>query len=113
MLPASFLRSIPQGTGVPTLYALIPELPTLPPYIRSEVQVAFAHSLAVLWQVLAAVCAVGAVASLFMQGLPLSHTLDPTWAIKHRDRGQDQEVATTRQMEGRDQYSTLAVRTVL
>jgi MFS family permease len=96
-LPASFMQSVPPGNAVSTLYALIPDFSTLPPYVRSEVQVAFARSLAVLWQVLAAVCVVGGVASLFMRGLPLSHTLDETWAIKLSDKDQDPEVA---QMEG-------------
>ncbi|KAF8550726.1 hypothetical protein OG21DRAFT_1468300 [Imleria badia] len=92
MLPASFIQSVTQGTAVPNLYALIPDLSTLPPDVRSEVQVAFARSLAVLWQVLTAICAVGAVASLFMRGLPLSHKLDETWAI-NREKDQDKEAA--------------------
>ncbi|KAF8554529.1 MFS general substrate transporter [Imleria badia] len=80
-LPASFLQSVPQGTAV--MYALIPELSTLPPQTLSEVQVAFAESLVVLWRVLAAICGVGLAASLFMQGLPLHTTLDDDWALKN------------------------------
>ena len=109
MLPASFLQSVPQGTTAPTLYALIPELATLPPQSRAEVQVAFARSLAVLWQVLAAVGAVGAVASLFMRGIPLSHTLDPNWAIKHGDKERDQEVGATHQTEEKAQAPCAAL----
>ncbi|KAI9572008.1 major facilitator superfamily domain-containing protein [Boletus coccyginus] len=99
-LPVSFIQSLPPGTAVPTLYALIPDFSTLPPHTRAEVQVAFARSLTVLWQVLAVVCAVGGVASLFMRGLELSHTLDATWAIRNSDGVLDQEAAMTRQMEG-------------
>lgn len=100
MLPASFLQSVTQGTAVPNLYALIPSLSALPPAIRSEVQVAFARSLVVLWQVLTAISAVGAVASLFMKGVPLSHKLDEAWAINHREKDQDQEAVMTHQMGG-------------
>ncbi|KAF8141325.1 MFS general substrate transporter [Boletus edulis] len=100
-LPASFIQSMSQGGDVPALYALIPDLATLPPYIRSEVQVAFARSLAVLWQVLAAVCAVGGVASLFMRGVALSHTLDATWTpVKHKGQDQHEEAATSLQVKG-------------
>ncbi|KAG8221194.1 MFS general substrate transporter [Butyriboletus roseoflavus] len=98
-LPTSFIQSVPQVTANPTLYALIPELSTLPPYTRSEIQDAFARSLVALWRVLAVVCAVGGVASLFMKGLALSHTLDATWAVKHGEKDQDKEAAATRQME--------------
>lgn len=87
MLPASFSGSSqfgPTSTAIGP-YALIPELAGLPPHLRSEVQAAFARSLAVLWQVLLAVCAVGAVASLFMRGLPLTHAPD---IIEHGDKDQ-------------------------
>ena len=50
-----------------------------------------------LWQVMGVVCVVGSVASLFMRGLSLSHTVDATWAIKPSDKDEDPEVA---QMKG-------------
>ena len=65
------------------MYALIPELSTLPGQTLTEVQVAFAESLVVLWRVLAGVCGCGLVASLFMRGLPLHTTLDEDWALKN------------------------------
>ena len=64
------------------MYALIPEISTLPAQTRSEVQVAFAGSLAVLWRVLAAISGGGFVVSLFMKGLPLHDTLDEDWTLK-------------------------------
>jgi hypothetical protein len=64
------------------MYALIPELSTLPLQTQSEVQVAFAGSLAVLWRVLAAIGSGGLLASLFMKGLPLHTTLDADWTVK-------------------------------
>ena len=63
------------------MYALIPELSTLPAQTRIEVEVAFAGSLAVLWKVLAVLSCAGFVSSLFMKGLPLHNTLDQDWVL--------------------------------
>ena len=69
------------------MYALIPELGTLSPGEKSQVQAAFAGSLGVLWKVLAAISCAGFIASLFMKGLPLHNTLDADWALKDRRSG--------------------------
>ena len=64
------------------MYALIPKLSTFPPQTLSEIRVAFADSLAVLWRVLAAISGIGLLVSLFMRGLPLHDTLDADWVLK-------------------------------
>ncbi|KAH0836447.1 MFS general substrate transporter [Lanmaoa asiatica] len=79
-VPASFIRSVPEGTAI--MYALIPRISVLPPETRFEIQVAFAGSLAVLWRVLAAFGGVGLLASLFMKGLPLHNKLDEDWVLE-------------------------------
>ena len=70
------------------MYALIPKLSTYPPQTRLEVQVAFAESLGVLWQVLAGISGMGLVASLFMKGLPLHDALDENWTMKNEQEDQ-------------------------
>ncbi|KAF8546204.1 MFS general substrate transporter [Imleria badia] len=80
-LPASFIQSVPQGTAI--IYALIPQLSVLSQRTRSEVEVASADSLAVLWRVLAVVSGAGLMASFFMRGLPLHNRLDPDWTLKN------------------------------
>ena len=70
------------------MYALIPELSAYPPQTRLEVQVAFAESLGVLWQVLAGISGMGLVASLFMKGLPLHDALDENWTMKNEQEDQ-------------------------
>lgn len=85
-VPASYIQSVPQGTAI--MYALIPDLSTLPQETLSEIQVAFAESLAVLWRVLAAISAGGLLVSLFMKGLPLHSTLDADWALKNEKEDQ-------------------------
>ncbi|KIJ65390.1 hypothetical protein HYDPIDRAFT_110438 [Hydnomerulius pinastri MD-312] len=81
-LPATFLQSVPQGTAI--MYALIPELSSLPTQTKIEVETAFASSLSVLWEVLLGLAVVGFIASLFMQGLTLNNSLDEDWAMQDR-----------------------------
>ena len=69
------------------MYVLIPELGTLSPTDKLQVQAAFAGSLGVLWKVLAAISCAGFFASLFMKGLPLHNTLDADWALKDKQSG--------------------------
>jgi len=71
---------VPQGTAI--VYALIPQLSTLPQWTLFKIQVAFADSLAVLWRILAVISGAGLLASLVMRGLPLHDTLDADWAPK-------------------------------
>ena len=71
------------------MYALIPKIFTYPPQTRLEVQVAYAESLAVLWQVLAGVSGMGLVTSLFMKGLPLQDELDPKWTLNNEQEPED------------------------
>lgn len=52
--------------------------------LRSEVEVAFGGSLAVLWKVMAAISGVGLLVSLFMKGIPLHTTVDSDWAMKNK-----------------------------
>ena len=68
------------------MYALIPRLSTYPLQTRLEVQVAFAESLAVFYQVMAGVSGIGLVASLFMKGLPLHDQLDANWTMKNEQK---------------------------
>jgi hypothetical protein len=104
-LPPSFLRFIPQGTAI--MYALIPELSTLPPQTRFKVQDAFAGSLAVLWRVLAVISGAGLMASLVMRGLPLHDTLDADWALKDEKVHRSVHEMPTLRSERRTDWSRL------
>ncbi|KAI9566090.1 MFS general substrate transporter [Boletus coccyginus] len=105
-LPASFVQSVPQGTAI--VYALIPELSTLPPQTLSEVQVAFADSLAVLWRVLATVSGAGLMASFFMKGLPLHRTVDADWALKNDREKVDESMCEPVQQTGDRSVASVA-----
>jgi hypothetical protein len=80
-LPSSFL-SIGVSGDTSLAYALIPEIPTLQEPLKTEVRVAFAESLKVIWQVFMGVAGIGLLASLFMKGLPLHNKVDRQWALE-------------------------------
>ena len=78
-LPEAFLAALPSGANV--AYSAIPAIPDLASPLREEVQAAFASSLDVLWRVQCGLSAAGALASLFMKGLPLHTDTDKKWDV--------------------------------
>ena len=79
-LPAEFLEKFPGGVAI--AYSAIPVIPSLPEPFRSEVRKAFADSIAVVWQVMIGITAIGLLASLLMKGLPLHTSVDETWGME-------------------------------
>ncbi|GJE93651.1 MFS general substrate transporter [Phanerochaete sordida] len=78
-LPSDFIAQVPGGVSL--AFSLIPVVPTLSEPFRDEVKVAFAESLATIWQVTAGIGAIGLFASLAMEGLPLTSEVDSKWAL--------------------------------
>ncbi|KAJ6550611.1 iron permease [Mycena vulgaris] len=78
-LPAAFSVQFPGGTAI--AYSIIPLIPTLPEPLKSEIRIAFAQSLRVVWQVLIGVSGLGLLASLAMKRLPLHTEVDQKWGI--------------------------------
>ena len=81
-LPATFLQQFPQGVAV--AYSIIPVIPTLEEPLRTQVRVAFAESLAVVWRVLIGISGLGLLASLPMKGLPLHTQVDTQWGLEEQ-----------------------------
>ena len=79
-LPAAFSQQFPQGVSI--AYSAIPTISSLPEPLRTQVRVAFAQSLKVLWQVLAGIAGAGALASLAMKGLALHDKVDEKWGME-------------------------------
>lgn len=73
--------------GVAIAYSAIPLIPTLDEPLRSQVRVAFADSIRVIWLVLIGVGALGLLSSLFMKGLPLHTQIDESWGIDGEKQG--------------------------
>lgn len=79
-LPADFLTKFPQGVAIS--YSIIPIIPTLEEPLRTQVQVAFADSIAVIWKVMTGIAGLGMLASLAMKGLPLHTQVDERWGLE-------------------------------
>lgn len=84
-LPADFVSQFPQGSAI--AYSIIPVIPTLEEPLKTTVQIAFADSLKVFWQVLIGVAALGFISSFLMKDLPLHTTLseDHEYALKNNN----------------------------
>ncbi|KAJ7437589.1 iron permease [Mycena galericulata] len=82
-LPPAFMVQFPQGTAI--AYSIIPLIRTLHEPLKSEIQVAFAESLRVVWQVLIGISGVGLLVSLAMKGLPLHTDVDAKWGIEKQN----------------------------
>ncbi|KIP05973.1 hypothetical protein PHLGIDRAFT_73402 [Phlebiopsis gigantea 11061_1 CR5-6] len=84
-LPEDFVQHFPGGVAI--AYSAIPLIPTLDEPLRSQVRVAFADSIRVIWLVLIGVGALGLLSSLFMKGLPLHTQIDESWGIDGEKQG--------------------------
>ncbi|KAI0683357.1 MFS general substrate transporter [Cytidiella melzeri] len=78
-LPAEFTSQFPDGVGL--AYAAIPQLKTLEEPLKTEVLIAFAESVRVIWQVMIGITVFGLLASLPMKALPLHTQVDARWGM--------------------------------
>ncbi|KAL5513681.1 hypothetical protein ACEPAH_4080 [Sanghuangporus vaninii] len=68
-LPNEFISEFPEGTSV--AFSIVPVIQGLEEPFRTQVRVAFADSLRVLWEVLIGIGALGLLSSFLMKGLSL------------------------------------------
>ncbi|KAG8946150.1 hypothetical protein FRC04_012005 [Tulasnella sp. 424] len=84
-LPKAFLEMFP-AEGVEITYAAIPQIPGLPEPMRSEVRVAFASSLRVIWLTMLGLCGLGLICVLGMKELKMHEVTDEDWGMEERKR---------------------------
>ncbi|KAG8914322.1 hypothetical protein FRC00_014482 [Tulasnella sp. 408] len=84
-LPKAFLDMFP-SEGVEITYAAIPQIPGLPEPMRTEVRVAFASSLRVIWLVMIGICGLGLLCVLGMKELKMHEVTDDDWGMEERKR---------------------------
>ncbi|KAJ7250590.1 MFS general substrate transporter [Mycena rebaudengoi] len=87
-LPAEFIASLPNGQGVTIAYAAIPRIEFLEEPLRTQVRVAFAESIRVIWLVLIAVAATGLLCALLMRNVPMQSKMDEKWAVSAGKSGE-------------------------
>ncbi|KAF9063204.1 major facilitator superfamily domain-containing protein [Rhodocollybia butyracea] len=82
-LPPSFLNSIPTG-NVELAYSIIVTIKDIPQPMRTQIQIAFATAVSVIWKALVGVLAIGLVASAMMEGLALQSQTDEKWEMRDK-----------------------------
>ncbi|KAI0742414.1 major facilitator superfamily domain-containing protein [Daedaleopsis nitida] len=101
-LPAEFHALFP--TEAQIAYAAIPLVKTLPEPLRSQVQDAFADSLAVVWRTMIVVSAVGLLSVALMREVAMPELTDTTYALDERAdspaESLDTEAGTTEKAGG-------------
>lgn len=78
-LPAAFVAQFPGGVEI--AYAAIPVVGTLPEPLRSQVRVAFADSIDVIWKVMIGVAGAGLLSVLLMKEVPMHTEKDDTYGL--------------------------------
>jgi hypothetical protein len=79
-LPHDFVSLFPPSFEI--AYAAIPAIKQLEEPLRTEVQAAFADSMAVIWQTMTGVSGLGLLLSFIMQEVEMDTTVDESYALK-------------------------------
>ncbi|KAH7929019.1 iron permease [Leucogyrophana mollusca] len=83
-LPASFIASFPDRSQL--AYTIIPEIPSLSQPLKTEVQIAYAQSTAIIWRVMIGVSGVGLLTCLLMKEVKMRKDMDENWGLKERGK---------------------------
>ena len=81
----TFLQSLAQGVEIS--YAAIPQITRLAEPMRDAVRVAFAHSRAVLWEVMIAIAGLSFLSIRSMREVGLQQTRDENWGLGEEASG--------------------------
>ncbi|TCD71947.1 hypothetical protein EIP91_000079 [Steccherinum ochraceum] len=82
-LPEDFTSLFPQGLEI--AYAAIPVIGTLEEPLRTEVRVAFAQSLSIIWKTMIGFSGLGFISVLFMKEIKLVSHVDKRFALEQGD----------------------------
>ncbi|KAJ7117982.1 MFS general substrate transporter [Mycena crocata] len=88
-LPVDFVAQFPAGVEI--AYAAIPAIKLLEEPLRTQVQAAFADSMAVIWQVMIGISGLGFLFSFLMKEIPMDTTVDESYALQEKERAPDVE----------------------
>ncbi|KAF5348323.1 hypothetical protein D9756_010455 [Leucocoprinus leucothites] len=88
-LPEAFIQSLPQGLELS--YGAIPQISALAEPLRSQVRDAFSGSLAVLWQVLLGISALGLLSTLIMKEIPMQTVADERYGLNEQAKTEAKE----------------------
>ncbi|KAJ3483963.1 hypothetical protein NLI96_g5968 [Meripilus lineatus] len=83
-VPAEYLKELPGGVAI--VYSAIPLINSLPEPLKTTVRGAYADSTAKIWEVMCGLAAIGLIASLFMESLPLHTEVDRKWGLEQKSQ---------------------------
>ncbi|KAL4246489.1 MFS transporter superfamily protein [Abortiporus biennis] len=69
--------------GASGVYFSIPILSSIPDPARTEIRIAFADGISLIWEVLIGFAIIGLLSCFLMKGLPLHTELDKKWGLEH------------------------------
>ncbi|KAH8818714.1 iron permease [Flagelloscypha sp. PMI_526] len=81
-LPSEFTSQFPAGVEI--AIAIIDQIPSLPEPLQSEVKVAFAGSMSVVWKTMVGISGIGLFSVLFMKEIPMTNVKDANFALKEK-----------------------------
>jgi hypothetical protein len=82
-LPAEFVTSLPQGS-ISIAYSSIPLIASLEEPLRTQVRVAFADGIRIIWFVMIAISAAGLLSTLLMADIPMQTKMDQKWSVEQK-----------------------------
>ncbi len=109
-LPSAVLSRY--SSGAELAYAVIPDIPGLPPPLRLATQKAFADSLHVVWVVMVCLCGAGMLSVVLMKEFSLRKTTDKQWGLREKTNGGDQETGTKEGSEGKQDGESVTSLTI-
>ncbi|KAG8923556.1 hypothetical protein FRC02_011057 [Tulasnella sp. 418] len=89
-LPSDFLAMFP-AESVEIAYTAIPLIPSLSEPVQTQVRVAFAESLQIVWYVSAAICVLGFISVVLMKEIPMHEVTDEDWGLEEKKKEKDVE----------------------
>ncbi|TBU53297.1 iron permease [Dichomitus squalens] len=82
-LPSAFAGQFPEGVEI--AYAIIPIIPTLEEPLRTEVRIAFAASMSVVWKVMLGLAGGGLLTTLLLKEIPMHTATDSRYGLEKQD----------------------------
>ena len=82
-LPAEFVTSLPKGS-LSIAYSSIPLIASLEEPLRTQVRVAFADGIRIIWFVMIGISAAGLLSTLLMPDIPMQAKMDQKWSVEQK-----------------------------
>ncbi|KAI9056781.1 iron permease [Trametes sanguinea] len=89
-LPAAFIAQFPEGVEI--AYAAIPVIHTLEEPLKTEVRVAFAESMSIVWKAMIGFSAAGYLTLFMLREVPMQKHTDETYGLQQGERPSDSDV---------------------